>query len=172
MIKNISTATPEGSTGIGGAESQGVEVDINGEIADGLSLWVSYAYVDAKTTEDFEDVDGFGNIDAGSSLLNIPENQLSLQLVKQTQLAGKGLDLIGGLLYVGERNGFLSNQDFILPSYTTVRFATKYQVTESIAVRGEVNNLFDEEHYTNSYADVWVQPGAPRNYRLSATLSF
>lgn len=169
---NISTATPEGSTGIGGAQSQGVEVDINGEIANGLTLWVSYAYVDAKTTEEFEDVDGFGDIQAGSSLLNIPENQLSLQLVKQTQLAGKDLDLIGGLLYVGERNGFLSNQDFILPSYTTVRFATKYQVTESIAFRGEVNNLFDEEHYTNSYADVWVQPGAPRNYRLSATLSF
>ncbi|MEP0177149.1 MAG: hypothetical protein ABJD02_12335, partial [Paraglaciecola sp.] len=47
----------------------------------------------------------YAYIPAGSDLLNIAENQLSLQLVQQTELAGKDLDLIAGLVYVGERSG-------------------------------------------------------------------
>ncbi|MFT5082879.1 MAG: iron complex outermembrane receptor protein [Lentisphaeria bacterium] len=170
---NISTFTdPDDPSGIGGAESQGLEFDINGQITDDLSIWASYAYVDAKTTEDFPDVDQWGDILAGSSLLNIPEHQFSLQLVKQIQLAGKDLGIIGGLIYVGERNGFFVDQDFMLPSYTTVRFSMNYQVTESLDLRAEVNNLLDEEYYSNSYANTWVQPGTPRTYRLSASFKF
>ncbi|HEY7774176.1 MAG TPA: TonB-dependent siderophore receptor, partial [Marinagarivorans sp.] len=100
------------------------------------------------------------------------EHQFTLQLVKQTQLAGKDLAVVGGLIYVGERNGFFIDQDFMLPSYTTFRLAMNYQLSDSIKLRAQVNNLFDQEYYTNSYADVWVQPGTPRNARLSATVSF
>ncbi|MEP2650906.1 MAG: hypothetical protein ABJH06_02840 [Paraglaciecola sp.] len=49
---------------------------------------------------------------------------------------------------------------------------TNYQVTDSLTVRAEVNNLFDEEYYTNSYASVWVQPVTPRSFRVSATYNF
>ncbi len=169
---NISTTTTDSVNGIGGAESQGIEFDVSGRISNGLMLLASYAYVDAETTEAFPDVDGFGNIPAGSRLLNIPEHQLSLQLVKQAKLAERDLKLMGGVMYVGERNGFLFDQNFMLPSYTTVRIAASYQLSTSVGLRAEINNLLDEEHYTNSYADVWVQPGAPRNGRLAATFSF
>ncbi|MBC7939652.1 MAG: TonB-dependent siderophore receptor, partial [Chitinophagaceae bacterium] len=40
---------------IGKAKSQGFEVDLQGELAEGLSLWASYAYVDAKTSNTFND---------------------------------------------------------------------------------------------------------------------
>jgi len=170
---NISTVDDSfNATAIGEAESQGIELDLYGNITDSLSLWLSYAYVDAKTKKAFND-SNFGTVvPAGSNLLNIPENQFSFQLVKQTQLAGKPLRLIGGLLYVDKRNGFFSNQNFNLPSYTTVRVAANYQVSTSFELRAEINNLFDKEYYTNSFADVWVQPGIPRNANLSAVFQF
>jgi iron complex outermembrane receptor protein len=45
-------------------------------------------------------------------------------------------------------------------------------VNDQIELRAEVENLFDETYYTNSFADVWIQPGTPRSFRVSATYSF
>ncbi len=159
-------------TAIGEAESRGVELDLYGNITDTLSLWFSYTYLDAETKNDFNDPNFGTTVPAGSDLLNIPDDQLSVQLVKRTQLAGRNLDLIGGLIYVGERNGFFSDQSFKLPSYTTVQLAANYEVSDALELRAEVRNLFDEEYYTNSFADVWVQPGTPRSAYVSAAYRF
>ena len=157
---------------IGEAESQGFELDLRGEFADGLSLWASYAYVDAETSNDFFDPNFGTAIPAGSSLLNVPEQTLNLQLVKETDIAGNGLSYGGGVLYVGERNGQFNDQSFDLPSYTTVRAFAEYEVTDSFTIRADADNLFDEEYYVNSFASVWVQPGTPRNFRLTASFKF
>jgi iron complex outermembrane receptor protein len=159
------------SAAIGEAQSKGVEIDINGELTDDLTLWLSYAYVDATIQNSFFDANFGFNVDAGSSLLNIPENQVSLQLVKSTELYGKAAKYGGGLVYVGSRNGFFGT-DFKLPSYTTARAFVDVDVTKSFGLRAEVDNLFDETYYTNSFADVWVQPGTPRSVRLTGTFKF
>jgi len=159
-------------TAVGAAGSQGFEFDITGKVTDTLSMWLSYAYVDAETKNDYTDFISFNFIPAGSDLLNIAEHQLSLQLAQETQLAGRALTLIGGLTYVDDRSGEFGDPTFRLPSYTTVRVAANYEISDSWGLRAEVNNLFDEEYYTNSYADVWVQPGAPRNFRVSADFRF
>jgi iron complex outermembrane receptor protein len=156
---------------IGEAESQGIEVDINGQFAEGLSLWASYSYIDAKTKNAFYDANFGYTIESGTALLNIPEHQLSLQLTQLTELSGKPLEFGGGLLHVGERNGYFG-ADFDLPSYTTFRAFASYDITKAIALRAEVDNLFDETYYTNSFADSWVQPGTPRNVTVSATFGF
>ncbi len=170
---NISTVDADfNATAIGEAGSQGVEFDLKGNVTDSLSVWLSYAYVDAETENAFNDPNFGTEVPAGSDLLNIPEQQLSLRLAQQIQLAGKPMSLIGGLLYVDERNGFFSKQDFKLPSYTTVQIAANYEISDSLELRAEVNNVFDEEYYTNSFADVWVQPGTPRNFRVSAAFKF
>lgn len=159
-------------TAIGEADSKGFEFDLTGNLTDTLSLWLSYAYIDAETKNDYTDFISFGFIPAGSDLLNVPENQFSLQLAQQTQVAGRDLTLIGGLTYVDSRSGEFGDPTFRLPSYTTVRVAADYYLSDSIGLSLEVNNLFDEEYYSNSYADVWVQPGAPRNYRVTANFRF
>ena len=159
-------------TAVGAAGSQGVEFDLTGNVTDTLSVWLSYAYVDAETKNDYTDFVSFAFIPAGSDLLNIAEHQLSLQLAQEIQLAGRALTLIGGLTYVDDRSGEFGDPSFRLPSYTTVRVAASYDFSESLGLRAEVNNLFDEEYYTNSFADVWVQPGTPRNFRVSANFRF
>ena len=170
---NIATFDADfNATAIGEAASKGVELDLTGDITDTLSIWVSYSYVDAETKNDYTDFISYNFIPAGSDLLNIAENQLSLQIVQQAEFAGRALDLIAGLVYVGERSGEFGDPSFKLPEYTTVRLASSYELSDSLTVRAEVNNLFDEEYYTNSYASVWVQPGTPRSFRVSATYSF
>jgi iron complex outermembrane receptor protein len=170
---NIATFDADfNATAIGEAASKGVELDLTGELTDTLSIWVSYSYVDAETKNDYTDFISFNSIPAGSDLLNIAENQLSLQIVQQAELAGRELDLIAGLVYVGERSGEFGNPSFKLPEYATVRIASSYEISDSLTLRAEVNNLFDEEYYTNSYANVWVQPGTPRSFRFSASYNF
>jgi iron complex outermembrane receptor protein len=156
---------------LGEADSAGFELDLTANFDGDFSLWASYAYVDAETSNDFFDPNFGAALPAGSALLNVPDQTLSLQLVKDMQVEEKELVLGGGLLYVSDRNGQFNNQDFNLPSYTTVQAFTSFQVTESINIRAEVQNLLDEEYYLNSFASIWVQPGTPRNFRLTVSLS-
>ncbi|MBF7074254.1 TonB-dependent siderophore receptor [Glaciecola sp. MH2013] len=159
------------SAAIGEASSQGIEIDLSGEVAADLFLWASYTYVDAQTENEFFDANFGFTVEAGSPLLNIPEHQLSIQLIKSSEISGKPVEYGGGLLHVGDRNGFFGT-DFELPSYSIARAFVKYDLSSELTVRAELENLFDETYYLNSFADVWVQPGTPRSFRLSATYRF
>jgi iron complex outermembrane recepter protein len=138
---------------IGRARSQGLEVDLHGEVTDDLSLWASYAYVDAKTSDTFNDPNFGVAVPAGTQLLNVPRHMLSLQLG-------------GGLLHVGEHSGEFTTR-FTLPAYTVARAFAAYEVSRSTTLRLDVDNLFDQTSYTNSFSALWGQPGAPRSARLS-----
>ena len=156
---------------IGKASSQGLEMDLQGEIAEGFSLWASYAYVDAKTSNTFNDANFGVAVPAGTQLLNVPMHSLSLQLVKSMALAGRGLQVGGGLVHVGQRSGeFTTN--FKLPAYTVARAFAAYAVTKSTTLRLDVDNLFNETYHTNSFSALWVQPGTPRSARVSAAFKF
>ena len=167
----VDDATAFTYAAIGEAQSKGIEIDLTGELTDSLEIWASYAYVDATIENSFFDANFGYTVEAGSSLLNVPEQQLSLQLVQSAVLYGKAIKFGGGLLHVGKRNGFFGT-DFELPSYTTARVFVNYDVTNEIGIAVEVNNLFDETYYTNSFADAWVQPGTPRNVKFSASYKF
>ena len=156
---------------IGKARSQGLEIDLQGEITKDLSLWASYAYIDAKTSNTFNDPNFGVAVPAGSRLLNVPKHTLSLQLVNSMAVAGRGLQFGGGLLYVGQRSGeFTTN--FKLPAYTVARAFAAYGLTKSTTLRLDVDNLFNETYYTNSFSALWVQPGTPRSARVSAAFKF
>lgn len=159
------------SAAIGEASSQGIEFDLSGELSDNVDLWLSYTYVDAQTENAFFDANFGFTVEAGSPLLNIPEHQLTAQIVTSTMLFDTKIDYGASVVYVGERSGFFGTE-FELPSYTVARLFTSFDVNESLSLHAELNNLFDEDHYLNSFADVWVQPGTPRNFRISATYNF
>jgi len=167
----VDDATAFTYAAIGEAQSKGIEIDLTGELTDTLEIWASYAYVDATIENSFFDANFGYTVEAGASLLNVPEQQLSIQLVQSTALYGKAIKFGGGLLHVGKRNGFFGT-DFELPSYTKARVFVNYDVTDKIGIAAEVNNLFDETYYTNSFADAWVQPGTPRNVKFSASYKF
>jgi len=164
----------------GAAQSTGFEFDINGQITDSIDFWLSYAYTDAETEDDFSDPNFGATIEAGTRLINVPENQLSLQVAKDFDGYGLPLRAGAGALYVGERLGQFGDffgldtqfGEFELPDYLTFRAFAEYEVTEGISARIDVDNIFDEEHFLNSFASLWVQPGAPRSVRGSLAYRF
>jgi len=156
----------------GEARSRGFEFDANVSSDNDLNLWVSYAYTDAEFRNSFQDFDGFGfTINPGDPLINAPKHQLNIQLSKEFEVANADAHVGAGFLYVDDQNGFVGS-DFTLPSYTTLRAFGEFEPVENIALRLDVDNLLNETFYTNSFADVWVQPGAPRRFRVSAAYSF
>ncbi|MEM6475004.1 MAG: TonB-dependent siderophore receptor [Pseudomonadota bacterium] len=156
----------------GEARSRGIEFDANLDFDSGFNLFVSYAYTDAEYLTTTLDESGFGaTIDAGDPLINSPEHQLSILASQEINIGQMPAQFGGGLLHVSERNGF-AGFDFDLPAYTTVRAFAELEVVDGLVLRADVDNLFDETFYTNSFADVWVQPGAPRTFRATARFSF
>lgn len=167
---------PEASGGFflrpaGEAQSEGIEIDVHAQFPGDFSLWFSYAYIDAEYTNDNADANFVAAIGAGDPLINVPEHQLNIQASKDFQFGETYGQVGGGLLYVDERLGQTAS-DFYLPSYTTVRIFGQVEPIEGLTLRVDVDNLFDEEFYTNSFADVWVEPGAPRRYRFTVAYAF
>jgi iron complex outermembrane recepter protein len=174
MQDNILVADPvnAGFSRAGGeAESRGVEVDLQGRLDSGLGVWFSYAYIDAEVSGDVLDPNFALPVRAGSPLINIPEHSLSLQVTQELQLAGRPLTFGGGAMFVDDRLGE-TGTTFELPSYTIVRVFATYDLTSAFSLRADIDNLTDETYYTNSFSRLWVQPGAPRNIRVSAMLRF
>lgn len=155
----------------GEARSRGFEFDLEGEIAPGLDLWVSYAYVDAEVERTVRDPDFGLPVEAGDRLLNIPEHTLNVQLAYSTSLAGRDVRLGGGVLHVGERLGEVGT-DFELPAYTLARIFAETVLTEGVRLRLDIDNLFDTDWFSNSFSQLWVQPGTPRNVRVTASFAF
>ena len=75
------------------------------------------------------------------------------------------------VLHVGSRLGEVGTT-FQLPAYTTVRLFGSYALTDNIEASIVVNNLFDETYFVNSYARMWVLPGAPRTALGTVKLRF
>jgi iron complex outermembrane receptor protein len=155
----------------GKAESRGLELDLQGRLENGLGVWLSYAYIDAELTNDVLDPNFGLPLRAGSRLINIPEQSLSLQVTQDLQLGGRRLTLGAGATLVDDRLGE-TGVDFELPGYTVARFFAAYELSGAITLRADIDNLADETYYTNSFSRLWVQPGSPRNIRVSAVARF
>lgn len=159
------------SRSAGEARSRGLEFDANIKTDSGINLWLSYAYTDAQFTNSNPDADFGALIEKGDQLINSPRNQANFHASKNLILGGISVQFGGGFLYTDERVGW-TGFDFTLPSYTTARIFGRVELNNRFALRVDVDNVFDEEFYTNSFADVWVEPGAPTRWRFSATYNF
>jgi iron complex outermembrane receptor protein len=171
---NIITADPvhQGFViAIGTAESKGVEFDATAKLPYNFRLMGNFSYVDAKSTSSVLDPD-FGKVVAsGDPLINIPKYSGNLILFKDFSILDKDASLGVGINYVDKRLGE-TGTTFTLPSYTLVKLLGSVQITRSIELSGEVDNLFDKTWYANSYSALWVQPGAPRTFKISARYKF
>lgn len=171
---NVITADPTNSgfsLAIGEAQSQGFEVDVVAELPSELDLRISYAFVDAQVAKDGLDPNFAAIVRKGDRLINVPDHSLSVLLSREFEVGGNELELGGGLLYVGERLGETATT-FELPAYTALRLFATYDLTDSLELAAQINNLADATYYTNSFGRLWVAPGAPRNATISLRYSF
>lgn len=166
--ENVLTADPLDSTyqiAAGEVRSRGIDLQLTGQLTDEVRVIGAYAYVDAEVTED-------NTLARGSRLLNVPKHSGSLLGVYEF-LDGslRGLELGGGINYVGNRSGNVADSGFELPGYTTVDLLARYKATQDLTVGVNLNNAFDRTYYERSYSNLWVMPGEPRNLSLSLSLN-
>ncbi|MEM8611829.1 MAG: TonB-dependent siderophore receptor [Cyanobacteria bacterium P01_H01_bin.105] len=142
--RNVATPDPNAPAFLNAAiatgeqRSQGIELDIAGEILSGWNLIANYAYTDARITED-------NQFSEGNGLVGIPEHSAGLWTTYTFQtgvLEGLGLGL--GFNYVGERSGDLANS-FRLDDYFTTDAAISY-AQEDWKLALNFKNLFDIDY--------------------------
>lgn len=153
---NVLTPDPDNPTRsiqTGEQRSQGIELDVTGEILPGWNIILSYAYTDAEVTED-------NTFPEGNRLPNVPENQASLWTTYTIQggdLEGFGFGL--GLFYVGARQGDLNNS-FELDDYLRTDAALYYR-RDRLSVAINFRNLFDIDEPAFAFSRAAVQRTEP-----------
>lgn len=157
--------TPFSET-IGEARSQGIEVDVAGEVTEGLSLIATYAFTDARILK---------GRNQGSHLFNVPEHSGSLWAKYDMQQAPlRGLSLGAGLFLLGQREGDNGNT-FQLPGYGRVDALVKYQLpvaSSKLSLQFNVENLLDHRYYVAASGRASVNPGASRTFIGSVRVEF
>jgi len=122
----------------GEQQSQGIELDVVGEILPGWNLIASYAYIDAEVTED-------NVIEVGNRLPNAPKHSASLWTTYEIQKGNlQGLGLGIGFNFVDDRQGDLDNS-FEFDSYFLTNAAIFYQRNNWRAALN-FRNLFDVDY--------------------------
>ncbi|MDM9383745.1 TonB-dependent receptor [Chlorogloeopsis sp. ULAP01] len=164
---NLTTTDPNNpgfSIQTGEQKSQGIELDIAGEILPGWNVIVTYAYTDARITED-------NILPIGNRLSNVPEHSASLWTTYEIQsgnLQGLGFGL--GFFYVGERQGDLANT-FDLPSYFRTDAALYYR-RNNFQAAINIKNLFDVGYFRSATSRSSIDPGTPLTIVGSVSVEF
>lgn len=156
--QNVATADPTNprfSVATGEQQSQGIELDIIGEILPGWNIIGSYAYIDAEVTED-------NRVDPGNRLPGVPEHSASVWSTYKIQsgdLEGLGFGL--GFNWVGERQGDLDNS-FELDSYFLTNAAISYE-RDNWQFALNFKNLFNLDYITGAprTRTRGIEPGEP-----------
>lgn len=150
---------------IGKARSQGVDLQLSGQLTDAVRVIGALAYIDAQVTK------GDKDIPTGSRVPGVAKRSGSLLGVYEFQDGAlRGSDLGAAFTYVGDRSGE-AGKSFELPAYHTVDLLAHYKASDNLTVGLNLNNLFDEKYYERSYSNYWVTPGEPRNFTVSLTLN-
>jgi iron complex outermembrane receptor protein len=152
---------------VGEARSRGFEVDVTGALTPQWTVLAQYAYTDAETLRGGALAGqgagtGAGNTVTGRPLPGVAEHSGSVWTnygFDEGVLAG--LQLGGGLTYVGERAGTATAQ-FFLPNYTRLDASIGYGFGET-DLRLVINNITDEEYYIGARGNANIEYGPPRN---------
>lgn len=147
--RNVAVAAPNFlsfSVPTGEQKSQGIELDIAGELSPGWKLIASYAHIDAEITEDTDPTL------IGNRLPGVARNTASLWTTYEFQtgsLEGFGLGL--GLNFVDGRFGDLSNS-FEVASYLIGNAAIFYR-RNNYRFALNFRNLWDTEYIESTGTD-------------------
>ncbi|MEO0826225.1 MAG: TonB-dependent receptor [Cyanobacteria bacterium J06635_15] len=156
--RNVATAdpnVPRASVATGEQQSQGIELDIIGEILPGWDIIASYSYIDATVTQD-------NRVEIGNRLPGVPEHSVSLWTTYEIQtgdLAGLGFGI--GVNWVDSRQGDLDNS-FNLDSYFLTDAALSYR-RDNWQFTLNLKNLFDVNYIagTPRTRTRGLEPGEP-----------
>jgi len=151
--------------------SEGIELDVTGQINDRLSVIANYAHIDTEVLENPADPEM-----EGEELGNVAEDSARVWLAydfgAKSGLSGLGIG--GGLRYESERKAQFD--DTKLDSFTIFDAGLWYRRPigggRLLRVQVNIENLTDEEFFPRASDQSIVHPGEPRSLTASVTLEF
>lgn len=157
--------TPSNITQVGEVRSQGVELNLLGELTPYWSVVANYCYCDARVYDAALGLDG-------AKARNVPFNTANLWTRYNfyddcCQTVGAAL----GVVYVGEREASLFPTGVDLPTYTRWDAGVYYRYQQWNA-SVFLENLFDEQYAQSSANQYQIWQGAPFNGRAMITYSY
>lgn len=163
-VVTVDSIDPDLLIQVGEQRSQGVELELSGEILPGWNIITSYAYTDAITSQD-------NNIPIGNRISNVPEHAASLWTTYEIQngnLDGLGFGL--GIYYTGDRFADLDNTS-TLPGYVRADSAVYYN-RDNWRLGLNIRNLFNTTYYETAQSRNIIYPGAPLTVIGSFSVQF
>nr|WP_241664378.1 TonB-dependent siderophore receptor [Ningiella ruwaisensis] len=142
------------------SEISGFEMQIYGEVLENLTINANYSYLDGEI------VDRSGP--TGRTPREVPENTFSLWSTYQINDA---FAVAFGATYQGE--SYIDNgNSAVLPSYTRYDAAAYYDVSDTLRLQLNVENLSDKLYFPNAHSTHQASVAAPLNASLMVIGSF
>ncbi|MEM8799874.1 MAG: TonB-dependent siderophore receptor [Pseudomonadota bacterium] len=146
-----------------GSQTDGLELQLIGNILENWSINVGYAYTDA---------DQVGNVVDGKimnmAIPQVPEHMFSLwSRYDATERLGFGL----GVTYQSSQFASISNA-VELPGFARVDIGIFYQLTDHVHLQINVENLLDSDYFPAAHNDNNISTGEPINARFRITGRF
>lgn len=136
------------------ATSQGVELDVGGELFKGFQVTGGYAYVDVED-------------DAGeNTLLYIPRHTVRFSAVYTPPVLDDALRLGASARYQSKTENIATQGD-----YAIVDLMARYQLTKNLSLGVNVDNVTNQKYWT-SMRSTQSSYGAPTTWRGTLGLSF
>jgi catecholate siderophore receptor len=160
---NATTPNPDNVTqtiNVGGTRTKGIEFAVTGRITPDWQISGGYTHQDGYLR---------GNDDV--RLGQVPRHQFALwNRYDVTDAVGLGL----GVVYQSSQYAALRTTATTtrLPAFTRIDAALYYDVNETMQVQLNVENLLDEQYFSDAHNNNNITPGAPLNGRLTVRVKF
>jgi iron complex outermembrane receptor protein len=153
----------------GEQRNRGIELNAYGELVRGVRMIGGVALVDARRTKTE------GGLNDGHRQDGVPKFRTVVGGEWDTPFL-QGLTLTGRFTYTGDQVVSSFNESVKIPSWTLVDLGARYVFdsgwnNKPITLRFNVDNVFDKDYWAGTNFR-YIQLGAPRTYRLSATFAF
>ncbi|AKS07893.1 TonB-dependent siderophore receptor [Pseudomonas trivialis] len=143
---NLTPTSFQAYKAVQGTTTQGVELELNGELAQGWNVAGGYTYSVSTDADDRR------------IATQIPRH--SVKMFTTYRLSG-ALDklTVGGGFNWQSKTGF-DLRYYTQDSYAVANLMARYEITPNLSASVNLNNVFDKEYFTTTSAGVY---GAPRN---------
>lgn len=166
--ENVLTPDPVDSAykvAAGEVRSQGIELNIAGQITPAWKIIGGYAYTEAEVSKD-------NTLKKGTALANIPKNSFNLLNIYEFQdgpLQGLGLGI--NQKYIDKRAGETANNTYIMKGYALTDLVSYYQATPKLRLNLDVKNIFDKVYDESAFRS-YAYPGESRTVQLGMSYTF
>ncbi|WP_149958206.1 TonB-dependent siderophore receptor [Acinetobacter pittii] len=166
--ENVLTLDPVDSAykvAAGEVRSQGIELNVAGQITPAWKIIGGYAYTDAEVSKD-------NTLKKGTALANIPKNSFNLLNIYEFQdglLQGLGLGI--NQKYIDKRAGQTANSTYTMKGYAVTDLVSYYQATPKLRINLDLKNLFDKV-YDESAFNLYAYPGESPTVQLGMSYTF